>query len=145
MALVLLAINLANQSAFLTLTSVAIIMFYLPYLAVTVSMLTKRLKGEWPRPDHGPYFNLGRFGLLVNIVAVVYGTVIAFNIAWPRKAVYGVKWYFQFGAYEFIGLSFVIGCLYYFLVQKRKPPEVLAEHRAAVPTLADEPLGEVAP
>src|SRR3984885_10937251 len=39
MSLVLLAINLANQSAFLTLTSVAIIMFYLPYLAVTGSML----------------------------------------------------------------------------------------------------------
>jgi urea carboxylase system permease len=145
MALVLLAINLANQSAFLTLTSVAIIMFYLPYLAVTVSMLSKRLRGEWPRPEHGPYFNLGRFGLFVNIVAVVYGVVIAFNIAWPRKAVYGVKWYFQYGAYEFIGLSFLIGCLYYFLVQKRMPPEVLAEHRAAVPTLADEPLGEAAP
>jgi urea carboxylase system permease len=145
MALVLLAINLANQSAFLTLTSVAIIMFYLPYLAVTVSMLVKRLRGEWPRPDHGSYFNLGRFGLFVNVVAVVYGTVIAFNIAWPRAAVYGTKWYFRFGAYEFIGASALLGCLYYFLVQTRKPPEVLAEHRAAVPTLADEPLGEMAP
>src|ERR1700691_4853937 len=72
-SLLLLAINLANQSAFVTLTSVAIIMFYLPYLAVTGSMLLKRLRGEWPRPEHGPYFNLGRFGMLVNIVAVVYG------------------------------------------------------------------------
>jgi len=41
-SLVLLAVNLANQSAFLTLTSVAIIMFYLPYLAVTGSMLYRR-------------------------------------------------------------------------------------------------------
>src|ERR1017187_5342112 len=31
MALILLALNIANQSAFATLTSVAIIMFYLPY------------------------------------------------------------------------------------------------------------------
>jgi urea carboxylase system permease len=145
LSLVLLGINLANQSAFLTLTSVAIIMFYLPYLAVTGSMLVKRLRGEWPRPEHGPYFNLGRWGLLVNIFAVVYGTLIAFEIAWPRAAVYGTKWYFRFGAYEFIGASFIIGALYYFLVQTRKSPEVLAEHRAEVPTLGEPLLGEVAP
>ena len=147
MSLILLAINLANQSAFLTLTSVAIIMFYLPYLGVTGSMLIKRMRGEWPRPEHGPYFNLGRWGMLVNVFAVVYGTVIAFEIAWPRAAVYGTKWYFRFGAYEFVGASFLVGCLYYFLVQKRKGTQVLAEHRAEVPSLPGEhlPLGEMAP
>ncbi|MGI8506273.1 MAG: APC family permease [Solirubrobacteraceae bacterium] len=145
MALVLLAVNLANQSAFLTLTSVAIIMFYLPYLAVTWSMLRRRLRGEWPRPEHGPYFNLGRWGLPINVFAVVYGAVVAFNIAWPRAAVYGTKWYFRFGAYEFIGASVIFGALYYFLVQKRKGEQVLAEHRAEVPALPGEPLGEAAP
>ncbi len=145
MSLVLLAVNIANQSAFATLTSVAIIMFYLPYLAVTGSMLVKRLRGEWPRREHGPYFNLGRWGLPINLFAVIYGTLIAFQIAWPRAAVYGTKWYFRFGAYEFIGIAFIVGCLYYFLVQKRTPPEVLAEHRAQVASLADEPLGEAAP
>jgi urea carboxylase system permease len=146
-SLALLAINLANQSAFLTLTSVAIIMFYLPYLAVTGAMLRKRMRGEWPRPEHGPYFNLGRWGLLVNVIAVVYGAVIAFEIAWPRAAVYGTKWYFRFGAYEFIGASFIIGCLYYFLVQRRKGGSVLAEHRADVPVLPGDHvhLGEAAP
>jgi len=144
-SLALLAVNLANQSAFLTLTSVAIIMFYLPYLAVTGSMLWRRLRGEWPRTEHGPYFNMGRWGLVVNVIAVVYGAVIAFQIAWPRAVVYGTKWYFRFGAYEFIGVSFIIGCLYYFLVQTKKTPEVLAEHRAETPALAAEPLGEVAP
>jgi urea carboxylase system permease len=145
LSLVLLAVNIANQSAFVTLTSVAIIMFYLPYLAVTGSMLTRRLRGEWPRAEHGPYFNLGRWGLPINLFAVVYGTLVAFNIAWPRAVVYGTKWYFRFGAYEFIGAAFIVGCLYYFLVQTRKPPEVLAEHRAEVPALAGEPLGEAAP
>jgi urea carboxylase system permease len=146
-SLALLAINLANQSAFLTLTSVAIIMFYLPYLGVTGGMLSRRLRGEWPRPSHGPYFNMGRWGLPVNIFAVVYGTVVAFEIAWPRSVVYGTDWYFRFGAYEFVGLSFIIGCLYYFLVQKRKGAQVLAEHRAEVPRLPGErqPLGEMAP
>jgi urea carboxylase system permease len=145
LSLGLLAINLANQSAFVTLTSVAIIMFYLPYLAVTGSMLRKRMRGEWPRAEHGPYFSMGRWGLPVNIFAVVYGALVAFEIAWPRGAVYGTKWYFRFGAYEFIGASFLVGCLYYFLVQVKKPVEVLAEHRAEVPVLAAEPLGEMAP
>ena len=146
-ALLLLVINLANQSAFLTLTSVAIIMFYLPYLAVTGAMLRRRLRGEWPRPEHGPYFNLGRWGLPINIAAVVYGTVIAFNIAWPRGVVYGTKWYFRFGAYEFIGASFLIGCAYYFLIQRHKSNDVLLEHRAEVPVLPGDHvhLGEAAP
>jgi urea carboxylase system permease len=147
MSLILLAVNIANQSAFLTLTSVAIIMFYLPYLGVTGSMLIKRLRGQWPRPEHGPYFNLGRWGLPINIFAVVYGTVIAFQIAWPRAVVYGTHWYFRFGAYEFIGASFIVGSLYYFLVQKRKGDQVLAEHRAdGVEFSTTEPvLGEMAP
>lgn len=146
-SLALLAINIVNQSAFLTLTSVAIVMFYLPYLAVTGSMLWRRLRGEWPRANHGPYFNLGRFGLLVNTIAVVYGVLAAFNIAWPRTAVYGTKWYFQYGAYEFIGASFVIGCLYYFLVQRNKSDAVLAEHRAEIPELPHEAyqLGDAMP
>ena len=145
-SLILLAVNLANQSAFLTLTSVAIIMFYLPYLAVTGSMLRRRLSGEWPRAEHGPYFNLGRFGFLVNLIAVVYGSVVAFQIAWPRAAVYGTAWYFRFGAYEFIGASFLIGCAYYYLVQRHKSDAVLAEHRAQVELPGEHvPLGEAAP
>ncbi len=161
LALVILAINISNQSAFLALTSVAIVMFYIAYLGVTGGMLVKRLRGQWPRPDHGPYFSLGRWGLLVNVVAVVYGVVVAVNIAWPRSAVYdalaGTKdssghviaghWYFQYIAILFIGAVVLIGSLYYFLVYNRKPIEVLREHAADVPTLPGEHahLGEAAP
>ena len=74
LALVLLAINVGNQSAFYVITAIAIIMFYLAYLGVTVPMLIRRLRGDWPRPDHGSYFSLGRWGLPVNIAAVAYGT-----------------------------------------------------------------------
>jgi urea carboxylase system permease len=146
-SLVLLALNIANQSAFVTLTSVAIIMFYIPYLGVTGSMLIKRLRGEWPRPEHGPYFNLGRWGLPINLFAVVYGTIVAFEIAWPRAAVYGTAWYFRFGAYEFVGASFLIGLAYYYFVQRHKGDQVLTEHRADIPEFSTEhaPLGEMAP
>jgi urea carboxylase system permease len=161
LALVILAINISNQSAFLALTSVAIVMFYIAYLGVTGGMLVKRLRGQWPRPDHGPYFSLGRWGMLVNVVAVVYGLVVAINIAWPRSAVYdalaGTKdssghvvaghWYFQYIAILFIGIVFLIGAVYYFLVYNRKPIEVLREHAAEVPMLPGEHahLGEAAP
>jgi urea carboxylase system permease len=146
LSLALLAVNIANQSAFVALTSVAIIMFYLPYLGVTGSMLLRRLRGEWPRADHGPYFTLGRWGMLVNVVAVVYGAIIAFEIAWPRAAVYGSAWYFRFGAYEFIGASVLIGAVYYVFVQRNKGDQVLAEHRAGEGfDISRPPLGEMAP
>lgn len=145
-ALALLAVNILNQSAFLTLTSVAIIMFYLPYLAVTGSMLVRRLRGEWPRAEHGPYFSLGRFGLPINIFAVLYGTLVAFEIAWPRAVVYGTKWYFRFGAYEFVGASLIVGLAYYLLVQRRKGDAILESHRAAaVEPRTPASMGEMAP
>jgi urea carboxylase system permease len=146
-ALVLLAVNLANQQAFTALIGVAIIMFYLPYLGVTMPMLRRRFRGEWPRPEHGPYFNMGRWGKLVNVIAVVYGLIVAVNIAWPRSAVYGTHWYFRWAAVEFIGLSYIAGFAYYFLVQRHKGDQVLAEHRAEVPELPGEHvhLGEAAP
>jgi amino acid transporter len=146
LSLLLLVVNVGNQSAFLTLTSVAIIMFYLPYLAVTGSMLYRRLRGEWPRPEHGPYFNLGRWGLPVNLFAVLYGALTAFEIAWPRAAVYGTKWYFRFGAYEFIGAVALIGLAYYLFVQRHKHDAILPSHRAAVEEqVAPVPMGDVAP
>ncbi len=144
-SLVLLAVNVGNQSAFLTLTSVAIIMFYIPYLGVTSAMLRRRIRKEWPRPEHGSYFNLGKFGLPVNIIAVVYGVLVAFQIAWPRAAVYGSPWYFRFGAYEFVGITSLVGVAYYVLFQRKKTDAVLAEHRAEVPVLATPALSDATP
>jgi urea carboxylase system permease len=159
LALVILGVNYGNQSAFLALTSVAIVMFYIAYLGVTVGMLVKRLRGEWPRPDHGPYFSLGRWGMLVNVIAVLYGAIVAINIAWPRSAVYdslaGTKdasghviaahWYWQYIALLFIGIVVAIGSAYYFAVYRRKPIEVLREHAAEVPRLPGQVLGDAAP
>ena len=151
LAIVLLAINVGNQSAFLVITGIAIIMFYLAYLGVTGPMLVRRLRGDWPKPDHGPFFSLGRWGLPVNIAAVVYGALVAINIAWPRNAVYNSvgtpHWYFQWSPILFIGGVLIIGTLYYFLVQVKKSSEVLEEHRANIPELPGEhiPLGEAAP
>jgi amino acid transporter len=155
LSLCLLAVNISNQSAFLALTSVAIVMFYVAYLGVTGGMLLRRIRGTWPKPDHGPYFSLGRWGTFVNAAAVVYGLLVAINIAWPRKEVYDAlslapgghgHWYWQWIAPLFIGSVVIIGSIYYFAVYHRKPIEVLKEHAAEVPSLPGEAaLGEVAP
>jgi urea carboxylase system permease len=154
LSLALLAINISNQSAFLALTSVAIVMFYLAYLGVTAGMLVRRFRGTWPKPDHGPYFSLGRFGLPVNIVAVVYGSIVAINIGWPRKEVYDAlaaspgahgHWYWQYIAVLFIGIVVIIGSIYYFAVYNRKPIQVLREHAAEVPDFGEPAMGEMAP
>jgi urea carboxylase system permease len=143
----ILALNIANQSAFVALTGVAIIMFYLCYLGITGPMLLRRLRGTWPTPDHGDYFSLGRWGTLVNLAAVLYGAVVAFNIAWPRAAVYGKPWYFRFGAYEFIGATIVLGAIWYFSVYAKKPISVIESHRADPQFDLQTPvgLGEMAP
>jgi urea carboxylase system permease len=134
--LLLLVLNVGNQKAFFVLTSVAIIMFYTAYLAVTGPLLLARLRGTWPTPSHGPYFSLGRWGLPVNLLAVIFQVGVMVNLAWPRPAVYGNSaWYYQWGAFVFIGFFAVVGGIYYFVVQRGRTDTVLTEHRAG-PELA---------
>jgi urea carboxylase system permease len=135
----LLVLNVGNQRAFFVLTSVAIIMFYLAYLCVTGPLLIARLRRKWPAPGHGPYFSLGRWGLLVNAAAVVFQIGVMVNLAWPRPAVYGGDhWYYQWGAFVFCGVLGGAGALYYLVLHRGRPATVLAEHRAAA---AAAPIG----
>src|SRR6266516_1215489 len=132
LTIALLVLNVGNQRAFFVLTSVAIIMFYLAYLCVTVPLLLARLRGKWPTPSHGPYFSLGRWGLPVNLLAVIFQVGVLVNLAWPRVAVYGGDhWYYQWGAFVFVGLLGGVGALYYLIALRGRPTTVLAEHRAA--------------
>jgi urea carboxylase system permease len=131
LTMALLVLNIGNQQIFVVLTSVAIILFYIAYLCVTGPMMLRRFRGEWPRPDHGPYFSLGRWGLPLNVVAVVYQVAVTINLAWPRPDIYGhhQAWYLQWGAFTFLGLVLIIGGAYYLATQRGRSSEVLAEHR----------------
>jgi amino acid transporter len=140
--ILLLVLNVGNQKAFFVLTSVAIIMFYLAYMCVTGPLLLARLRGKWPTPEHGPYFNMGRWGLMVNVLAVIFQVGVLVNLAWPRPAVYGgTEWYYQWGAFTFVGLLGGVGVVYYLAVLRGRPAKVLAEHQAgpAPVAVADEP------
>ena len=142
LTLLLLVLNVGNQRAFFVLTSVAIIMFYLAYLCVTGPLLIARLRGRWPSAEHGPYFSLGRWGLVVNLLAVVFQVGVMINLAWPRPAVYGGgAWYFQWGAFTFTGGLGLVGVIYYLVKHQGRETSVLAEHRADT-TLATAGVGD---
>ena len=85
-AALILVVNIGQPQIFTVLTSIAIIMIYLAYLMVTGPMLKKRFQGQWPPTDlkEGGYFTMGKWGMPVNIVAVVWGVGMALNLAWPR-------------------------------------------------------------
>jgi urea carboxylase system permease len=137
----LLILNVGNQRAFFVLTSVAIIMFYIAYLCVTGPLLIARLRGKWPTPQHGPYFSLGRWGLPVNLLAVLFQVGVMVNLAWPRAAVYGGDhWYYQWGAFVFVGALGGVGAAYYLFALRGRQVTVLAEHRAGAATA---PIGVV--
>jgi urea carboxylase system permease len=127
-AIVLLFVTFSPQ-IYTVVTSIAIIMIYTAYLLVTVPMLIQRIRGKW-QPREGA-FSLGRWGLPVNILAVVWGGVMAVNLAWPRNEVYNASepfhWYLQWGGVLLPGVILGAGFAYYWTVQRHKTG-VVAEH-----------------
>src|SRR5579862_2470353 len=112
---VILAVNIGQPKIFTVLTSIAVIMIYLAYLMVMAPLLKKRLLGQWPPADlaAGGYFTMGRWGLLVNVAAVLWGAGMALNLAWPREAVYGTPWYNTWGAFAYTTVILGAGLLWY--------------------------------
>src|SRR5918997_60632 len=134
LAWLILVVNIRQPQIFTVITSIGIIMIYIAYLLVTLPMLRKRLRGEWP-PEEAKrkgYFSLGKFGLPINLIAVLWGFFMALNLIWPRKDVYNATepfhWYLQYGAMLFIGVVFFGGLAYYWFVQRHKTG-VLDSHR----------------
>jgi amino acid transporter len=82
-AALILVVNIGQPKIFTVLTSIAVIMIYLAYLMVTGPLLMKRLRGQWPPADlaAGGFFTMGRWGLLVNVVAVLWGAGMARSVA----------------------------------------------------------------
>ncbi|UDY24331.1 amino acid permease [Nocardioides sp. Kera G14] len=98
-AALFLVVNIGNAGLFLALSSVCIMLLYIAYLLVTVPLLKERLAGRFPTggvDETGrPLFSLGRLGVPINIVAVLFQLVMAWNLGWPRAEVYdpyGAGW-----------------------------------------------------
>ena len=132
LAIAILVVNIRQPQIFVVITSIGIIMIYIAYLLVTGPMLIARMRGQWRSEDAGPgYFSLGRWGTLVNVLAVIWGLFMATNLIWPRQSIYNAvepfHWYLKWGGVLFVGIVMVGGFAYYWFVQRHKTG-TLAEH-----------------
>jgi len=117
-AAIALAVNWNQSAVFLALASLCIAMLYLAYLGVTVPLLVSRIRNrglaDGVDEDGRPLFSLGRWGIVVNVVAIAYQIGMVINLAWPRKEIYdldGRGWWLQWSALLFIGLTLVVGAV----------------------------------
>lgn len=142
LAVALLLVNVGQPQIFTTVTSLAIILIYISYLLVTIPMLIARLRGKWSSAKQPGRFSLGKFGLPVNILAVVWGLAMTTNLAWPRQEVYNAEppyhWYLQYSSLLFVGIAALGGFAYYWFVLRHRIG-VLADHAAqAAPEESDQ-------
>jgi urea carboxylase system permease len=115
-------LNLLSPDAFLAIGTTCIAMLYIAYAMVTGPQLLRRLRGTYTdgtadgTDESGrPLFSLGRWGVPVNALALVYGLVMTVNLSWPRAAVYdpaGGHWYFQWFTVLFLLVTVGAGALY---------------------------------
>jgi urea carboxylase system permease len=96
------------------LVAVTVVLIYLAYLICTTATLVARLRGKFVASGA---FSLGGLGLIVNILAVVWGAAMIINLSWYRPNPANPD-YLNLAIYIFVPLILVIGALYYFLVQK---------------------------
>ncbi|WP_326963784.1 APC family permease [Arthrobacter sp. PL16] len=141
-AIIPLIVNVSQPAIFTILSSISIVLIYLSYLLVTVPLLRRRFKKMWPLPDTGTDngeseagFSLGKWGLPVNILAVLWGGAMTLNLIWPRTEIYNsvppFAWYLQWGGVMFVAAVTIGGALLYRL-RIRHRTGILAEHAAGI-------------
>jgi amino acid transporter len=132
-----IVIGLLAGIPFIQFTGVAIIaiaatgMIYLSYLIGNLALFRARLRG-WPRVK-AP-FSLGRWGMPLNVLALLYGGGMLVNIAWPRAATNprptpeapGLDFHSHWlnrqpVLWSTLCVIVIVGAVYYLLVQRKKP------------------------
>jgi amino acid transporter len=107
----LLLISTQSENVYLTLVSMATGGFYLSFAFPVLGMLWVRLKRKW-EPSR---FTLGRWGMLVAVIASIWTVFEYINIAWPRAV--EVPWYQDWAVFLMTGIVTVVGILVYITVR----------------------------
>jgi amino acid transporter len=122
------AIPFIKYSGAGTIAIAATGMIYLSYFLGNIVIMAARTRG-WPKA-RAP-FRLGRWGLLVNVVALLYGGAMLVNFAWPRIASnpeprqvglsYGISFLNKIPILYTVAIGItVIGAIYYLITGRRK-------------------------
>jgi cytochrome c biogenesis factor len=96
---------------------VTVVLIYLAYTLCTASALVAR-RGGWPSQPAA--FSLGRAGLAINAAAVLWGVAMIINLAWYRPTD-GAPWYLNLATLVFVPVIILVGLIYYYGWQKRRP------------------------
>jgi urea carboxylase system permease len=153
-----IVIGLLSAIPFIQYAGVAIIaiaatgMIYLSYLFGNLALLRARLRG-WPKAK-AP-FALGRWGLPLTVLAILYGGAMFVNMMWPRAATnprpateapaLNFHWNWLNSKpvlWSVLGAIVIVGAIYYALFQRRKPAHLQAPEGEAV---AEAPAAPAAP
>jgi urea carboxylase system permease len=105
--------------------ALAVLWANLAYLMLTSILLVKRLRG-WPGrggTSMAGLFALGKWGLAVNLLAVLWGVFIVINISWPRPDAGNADSLSPYAPLACTAGLVSLGVAYYGLVQRRKTPD----------------------
>ncbi len=138
-----LLVNVNSTTIFTALSSLCIGMLYLAYFGVTLPLLIVRIKhartDRFPAgtdEDGKPLFSIGRLGILVNAVAVVFQAIMVVNLLWPRAVIYdltGHTWWLKWSAPLFVGFTLAVGALYFVVRDLRTKIELVQVPHTATP------------
>jgi amino acid transporter len=115
----LLGLDSAAVGSLITFGTAAI---YVSFLLVALAALIARVRGTWKPAGH---VQLGRAGVVINVLAVAWLSFETVNIAWPREALapLGAPWYQVWAAPFVLAVIATVGIAYLvFAKPQRKVP-----------------------
>jgi urea carboxylase system permease len=121
-AIIILAMNLQFPKVFELVTSIAILWANLAYWIVVALQLKNRFISGRYGADTEARFSLGKWGLPVNILALIWSSFMVINVSWPRTATYGSEWHHQYAAWIYTAGLICVGVFvyYYRLIDKQR-------------------------
>jgi len=111
-AIIILGMNLQFPKVFELVTSIAILWANLAYLIVVALQLKDRIISN--EMDTDARFSLGKWGLPINILALIWSAFMVGNVSWPRTATYGLEWYNQYAAWIYTTGLICLGVMIYY-------------------------------
>jgi urea carboxylase system permease len=118
-AILILAMNLQIPKVFELITSIAILWANLAYWIVVALQLKNRLTLAKNGKDKDALFKLGKWGLPVNILALIWSSFMVINVSWPRTATYGTAWHHQYAAWIYTVVLVGVGVVIYYYRKKQ--------------------------
>jgi amino acid transporter len=115
-----------SADALTKIVSFAALGIYVGFMMVVLAALRARLRGWQPNGK----FTLGRWGLAVNVAALVYQIGASLNMAWPRTP--GVAWYDNYIVLLSAAVVIGVGAAYMLVAKPYNRSET--PHGDAIPT-----------